>query len=147
MCPRVNVLDTTPRAGYCFVDALDTAFWTQHVGLCLPVMILLELSVYVFVPDNSFMSMCRNFSCPDAASRDMCCIVNAPDTASRATYCIVHVPDAASRAACHIAHVPDAASGTRCRIGCLTDITSWAMYPGVHVLDATSRVNIVLLMP
>ena len=145
MCPRVNVLDTTPRAGYCFVDALDTAFWTQHVGLCLPVMILLELSVYVFVPDASFMSMCCNFSCSDGASRDMCCIVNAPDTAFSTTYRIVHVHDAASRAVCRIAHVPDAASGTRCRIGCLPDITSWAMCPGVHVLDATSRVKIVLI--
>ena len=56
-----SVLDTTSRAKDCFVDALDTASWTQRVLLCMPVMILSELSVFVFVPDSAFMSMCCNF--------------------------------------------------------------------------------------
>ena len=96
---RFQVLDATSRSRYCFIDAPDTASWAQHVHLCLPMMILSELNVYTFVPEATFMSMCRNFSCPDTTSRVMCCIVNAPDAASMATCRIhvVHVPDAASR--------------------------------------------------
>ena len=61
MSPGVHVLDATSRDRDCFVDAPDTASWAQCVHLCLPVMMLSELSVCVFVPDSAFMLMCCNF--------------------------------------------------------------------------------------
>ena len=89
----------------------------------------------VFVPYSAFMSMCCNFH-PLTPLPGLCCIV---DAASRAACCIFCVPDPASRAAYRIVLVPDPTFRAACHLVCFPDIMSKGMCPGVHVLDAASR--------
>ena len=61
MCLSVYALDATSRARDCSIDAADTASGAQHVHVCLPMTVLSGISVCVFVPDSTSMSMCCNF--------------------------------------------------------------------------------------
>ena len=79
----VHVLDAASSSRDGYADAPDAVSRAQRVCLCLPVIILSELSVCVLVPDSALISMCCNF--------------HAPDAAARAVYGIAHISEATSR--------------------------------------------------
>ena len=82
VCCNFSCPDAASWLMCCIVNAPDVSSRAHCVHVWLPVMVPSGLSMYAFVPDSTFVSMCCNFSCTDTAPRVMWCIVNAPDATS-----------------------------------------------------------------